>query len=300
MQSAKINAKNMIKSFFKRYAVYFQRFIGTYELVKVQSIQQKAEYRRIREEMLNKYPDNPALQGKKIYSQTDEDGIIEAIFNKIPHNNTFLEIGIQTGVECNTLFLLLKGWRGAWIEGSEKYCNIIEKNLGGRSFKNKLNVVNSFIDRDNILKVFQDAHQFFNVQEIDFFSLDIDGNDYYIMEALLNNKVYPKVVCVEYNAKFAPPLSFNIKYNKDHVWDYSDYMGCSLQCYTNLFNSHNYTLVCCNLPGINAFYVRNDFAHLFTKYSIDEIYQPYRYYLSPIPLAQKPSLNYLKNQLEGL
>lgn len=288
----------MIKSFFKKYAVYFQRFIGTYELVKVQTIQQKAEYRRLREEMHSKYPGNPALYGKKVYSQTDEDGIIEAIFNKIPNERTFLEIGIQTGVECNTLFLLLKGWRGTWVEGSEKFCKIIEKNLGGRSFPDKLNVVSSFVDRDNIIRIFQDAHKFFNVQDLDFFSLDIDGNDYYIMESLFTKKIYPKVVCVEYNAKFAPPLSFNIKYNPTHVWDYSDYMGCSLQCYTDLFTAHNYTLVSCNLPGINAFYVRNDFAHLFPKYSIDEIYQPYRYYLSPIPLAQKPSLKYLKNQLE--
>lgn len=290
----------MIKSFFKKYAIYFQRFIGTYELVKIQSIQQKAEYRRLKEEMRIKYKDNPALFGNKVYSQTDEDGIIEAIFSKIPNNKTFLEIGIQTGIECNTLFLLLKDWCGTWVEGNEKFCKKIEKDLGGRSFKNKLNVVSSFIDRDNILKIFQDAHHFFNVPEIDFFSLDIDGNDYYIIEALFKNRIYPKVVCVEYNAKFAPPLSINIKYNQTHVWDYSDYMGCSLQCYTNLFNNHNYTLISCNIPGINAFYVRNDFGHLFTKYNIEELYQPYRYYLSPIPLAQKPSLNYLKNKLEEL
>lgn len=290
----------MIKSFFKKYAVYFQRFIGTYELVKVQTIQQETEYRRLNEAMRAKYPDNPALAGKKIYSQTDEDGIIAEIFKRIPNNKTFLEIGIQTGVECNTLFLLLKGWRGTWVEGSPKYCKTIAENLGGSSFPGKLNVVNSFIDRDNIVGIFKAAHDFFGVQELDFFSLDIDGNDFYIAEALFNNAIYPKVVCVEYNAKFPPPVSLNIKYNKTHVWDYSDYMGCTLQCYADLFEKHHYTLVCCNLPGINAFFVRNEYAHLFTKYSIDEIYQPYRFYLSPITVAQQPSLRYLKNQLEAL
>jgi len=288
----------MIKAFFKKYAVYFQRFIGTYELVKVQTIQQKAEYRRLRDEMRIKFPENPALFGKKVYSQTDEDGIIEAIFNLIPNDRTFLEIGIQTGVECNTHYLLLKGWRGTWVEGSDKFCKIIEKNLGGVSFKNHLNVVNAFVDCDNIVKIFQDAHNYFNVKELDFFSLDIDGNDFYILETLFKNEIYPKVLCVEYNAKFAPPLDINIKYNKNHIWDYSDYLGCSLQCYTNLFIKHNYTLISCNLPGINAFFVRNEYSSLFAKYSIDDIYQPYRYYLSPIPLAQIPSLKYLRDKLE--
>lgn len=287
----------MIKNFFKKYAEYFQRFSGTYELVKVQIIQLETEYMRLNENLKISQPDNPALFGKKVYSQTDEDGIIEEIFKRIPNNKTFLEIGIQTGVECNSLFLLLKGWKGTWVEGSKKYCKVIEENLNGKSFPDKLNVVNSFIDVDNIYDIFINAHSFFKSDEIDFFSLDIDGNDYYIVETLFKKQIFPKVVCVEYNAKFGPPLSFKIQYDKNHVWDYSDYMGCSLQCYVDLFSDYNYTLISCNIPGINAFFVRNEFASLFGKYSVHEIYQPYRYYLSPIRPAQKPSLRYLKNIL---
>ena len=287
----------MIKSFFKSQLENFQRFIGTYELIKVQTIQQESEYNRLKEEMRLKYPSNPALNGSKKYSQTDEDGIIEEIFKHIPNNKTFLEIGIQTGIECNSLYLLLKGWRGTWVEGSEKYCKIIAKNLNGSSFKNKLSVINSFIDRDNIVQIFKDSHTFFDVKDLDFFSLDIDGNDFYIMEELFKNSIFPKVVCVEYNAKFNPPHKFKIKYNKFHVWDKTDYMGCSLQDYADLFTTFNYTLVCCNIPGINAFFVKNEYASNFKKYSVDEIYQPYRFYLSPIRLGHNPSLKYLKDLL---
>lgn len=287
----------MIKSFFKKYAVYFQQFIGTFELVKIQTIQQVTEYRRLQEEMKSSQPENIALAGRKVYSQTDEDGIIEEIFNRVPNNRTFLEIGIQTGVECNSLFLLLKDWKGTWVEGSAKYCNVISKNLGGTSFKGKLNVVNSFIDRDNIVGIFKNAYGFFEVTEIDFFSLDIDGNDYHIMEELFKNAVFPKVVCVEYNAKFHPPHRFKVKYNPSHIWDETDYMGCSLQEYTDLFEKNNYTLVCCNIPGINAFYVRNEFASKFTKYSIEDLYQPYRFYLSPVTAGHRSSLHYLRNRL---
>lgn len=290
----------MLKSFFKKNVENFQRFSGTYELIKVQTIVQENEYQKLKNELKANFPDSLSLFGKKVYSQTDEDGIIDEIFKRIPNNNTFIEIGIQTGVECNSLNLLLKGWKGAWVEGSAKYCKIIENELGGLSFEDKLEVVNTFIDKENILDVFKHTYDYFNVSEIDFFSLDIDGNDYYIMESLLKKSFFPKVICVEYNAKFEPPLNIKIKYDKNHIWDTTDYMGCSLQAYEDLFKEYNYTLVCCNLTGINAFFVRNDFAHLFKKYDIGEIYQPYRYYLSPIRPAQIPSLKYLRDRLDQL
>ena len=57
--------------------------------------------------------------GFKVYSQADEDGIIQEIFRRIgTTNRTFIEFGVETGVECNTVKLLLEGWRGLWIDGS--------------------------------------------------------------------------------------------------------------------------------------------------------------------------------------
>lgn len=287
-----------MKSFFKRQATNIQRFLGTYDLVKVQSIQQVTEYNRLKNEMLLQYPDTIALFGYKVYSQTDEDGIIEEIFKRIPNTKRFLEIGIQSGVECNTLFLLLNEWKGTWVEGSTKHFKKIVQDLNGSSFKNKLSVVNSFVDSDNICSIFNESNNYFGSTEIDFFSLDIDGNDYYIIEQLFKNSFFPKVICVEYNAKFKPPLQFKIKYNKLQVWNGSDYLICSLQSYVNLFAKYKYTLVACNIPGINAFFVRDEYAPLFKTYSIEQLYQPYRFYLSPITPPHKPSLSYLKDILE--
>lgn len=288
----------MVKSFFKKQANNVQRFLGTYDLVKVQSIQQETEYNRVKAEIAAKYPDSLALFGYKVYSQTDEDGIIEEIFNRIPNGKRFLEIGIQTGIECNTNYLLLKGWKGSWVEGSEQYCKIIEQKLNGRKFKNKLSVVQSFIDRDNIIDIFNQENGFFESTEIDFFSLDIDGNDYHVMESVLKKEFFPKVICVEYNAKFPPPVNVKVSYDKTYVWDGTDYQGCSLQAYVNLLDTYGYTLVACNIPGNNAFFVRNEFANLFKVYTITEFYQPCRYYLAPLNLAHKPSLNYLKALLQ--
>ncbi len=284
----------MIKSFFKKQANNVQRFLGTYDLIKVQSIQQEAEYSRVKAEIAATYPDSLALFGYKVYSQTDEDGIIEEIFNRIPNGKRFLEIGIQTGIECNTTYLLLKGWKGSWVEGSEVYCKTIEEKLHGRKFKNKLSVVQSFIDRDNVIDIFNRENDFFESTELDFFSLDIDGNDYHVMESLLKKSFLPKVICVEYNAKFPPPVNLKVTYDKTYVWDGTDYQGCSLQAYVDLFDAFAYTLVGCNIPGNNAFFVRNEFANLFKIYTVTEFYQPCRYYLAPLNLAHKPSLNYLK------
>ena len=51
--------------------------------------------------------------GYRVYSQNDEDGIIESIFSDIGINNKlFIEIGIGNGIENNTHYLLLKNWTG--------------------------------------------------------------------------------------------------------------------------------------------------------------------------------------------
>ena len=41
--------------------------------------------------------------GFKVYSQSDEDGIIEKIFNRLNvKNKNFIEFGVQDGLETNT------------------------------------------------------------------------------------------------------------------------------------------------------------------------------------------------------
>ena len=69
--------------------------------------------------------------GFKVYSQNDEDGIIQEIFKRIgPTSRSFIEFGVQTGVECNTAKLLLEGWRGLWIEGGSHYVAEVRLSLG--------------------------------------------------------------------------------------------------------------------------------------------------------------------------
>ena len=51
----------------------------------------------------------------KITSQNNEDGIIEYIFENIPNNKYFIEIGFGY-YEFNSLNLIQKGWTGKLID----------------------------------------------------------------------------------------------------------------------------------------------------------------------------------------
>ncbi len=80
-------------------------------------LQLAREMTQLRRELCTLMPDNPAARGFKVYSQSDEDGIIETICDRLRlERGTFVEIGCGDGNENNTHYLLLKDWRGVWID----------------------------------------------------------------------------------------------------------------------------------------------------------------------------------------
>jgi len=82
-----------------------------------------------------KYREGNRLEpyGFKVYSQCDEDGIIQEIFNRIGlKSSRFIEFAVGNGLENNTLKLLLEGWSGLWIEGNQReaYGDVSGRNCG--------------------------------------------------------------------------------------------------------------------------------------------------------------------------
>ena len=52
------------------------------------------------------------------FSQSDEDGIIERIAQRLKiSEGIFVEFGVGNGTENNTLNLLMNGWKGMWFGG---------------------------------------------------------------------------------------------------------------------------------------------------------------------------------------
>jgi hypothetical protein len=242
-------------------------------------------------------PRNPALKGFKVYSQNDEDGIIEEILARVasaePLNKTFIEIGCANGLENNSHYLLLKGHKGCWVDGDANNIDFIRRELGGLDFA-QLQAQQQFVDLSNIQQVIASQVAFLGTSNPDFFSLDIDGNDLWIVREALRHFA-PKVLCLEYNPKFPPPLSLSIAYNPSHAWAHDDYHGASLQAFCD--GLPDYRLVCCNLSGVNAFFVRKGLDSGFVDATPADLYQPFREHLTCPISGHPPSLKWLRDHL---
>ncbi|WP_131542584.1 hypothetical protein [Paraburkholderia hospita] len=241
-------------------------------------------------------PDSPMLKGWNSYAQCDEDGIIRECLQRIARiaepSKTFIEIGCGNGLENNSHQLLLDGYRGCWVDGDSNNIQHIESSIGQVDPK-RLTVLREFITRDNIKHLIAHFRDVLDTEQVDFFSLDTDGNDLVLVKDALE-VISPKLVCVEYNGKFPPPTRLAIDYNPDHHWANDDYYGATLQSWVDALPG--YTLISCNLSGVNAFFVRDDLMQEFKSYPIESVFQPARYWLIGI-WGHVHSMKWLKQTL---
>ena len=225
--------------------------------------------------------------GFKAHSQNEEDGIIQQIFHRIgTTNKTFVEIGVGNGLENNTLYLLLQGWRGLWIDGSSEFVDFIKQKFTFALNNETLKVVPAWVQKDNINQLMAGVHD--EAKQLDLLSLDIDGNDYHVLEAI--EPLNARVIIIEYNPKYRPPVKWVMEHNPSHSYDKSDYLGASLKSFELLLLKKGYKLVGCNLLGVNAFFVREDLVkdHFYDDFSAENHYEPDRFFLKDglIPLHE--------------
>jgi hypothetical protein len=201
-------------------------------------------------------PKKLAAYGYTAYSMADEDGIVEEIFRRIgTTNKQFVEFGCGDGLENNSTYLLYTGWSGLWMDGGEANIASVERHFGAYLEKGQLQAKRSFLTKDNINDLIGAAKL---ERVIDFISIDIDGNDYWLWEAL--HVVEPRVVAIEYNGTFRPPHKIVQRYKEDHRWNGSNFFGASLKALEELGRKKGYELVGCNYSGINAFFVKKELA----------------------------------------
>lgn len=117
--------------------------------------------------------------------------------------------------------------------------------------------VHQFVTKENISSIFKDNHV---PTEFDLLSIDIDGNDYWVWDALQEYK--PRVVVIEYNASYPPPQKMVIPYNPNFVWDGTFYYGASLTSLSKLAKKLGYALLGTDLRGVNAFFIHKDLVTL--------------------------------------
>jgi hypothetical protein len=102
-----------------------------------------------------------------------------------------------------------------------------------------------------------------------FLDLDIDGYDYFVLEAILKS-YSPTVIMAEINEKIPPPIRFAVKYSEGYKWDASHFFGMSLSKLKDILDQFGYDLV--DLTYNNAFAIRKDMNPGLKAYSADDAY----------------------------
>lgn len=193
----------------------------------------------------------------RVYSQWGEDGIIQHLIKTIPNlEKTFIEFGVQNYVESNTRFLLVNNnWAGLIIDGSQKNIDYVKSDA--IYWQHNLKAECAFITRENINTIIKNSGL---NGDIGLLSIDIDGNDYWVWEAI--DVVTPAIVVIEYNARFGDQLAVSIPYEPNFIRSSAHhsniYYGTSLSALFKLGAKKGYALVGCNSAGNNAFFLRND------------------------------------------
>jgi hypothetical protein len=223
--------------------------------------------------------------GFKTYAQNDEDGIIQEIFRRIGSTErTFVEFGVESGVECNSVKLLVEGWRGLWIEARSDHGNIIRRRFAPFLNDGKLTLLESLVSAENIDALLAEGGM---SGEIDLLAIDIDYNDYWVWKAV--TVVRPRAVVIEYNASLRPPLSLTVPYDPRGHWDGSNFYGASLEALVRLGAEKGYRIVGCSVAGVNAFFVRDDLCgdKFLEPATAAEHYEPPRHFFHLLPAGHK-------------
>jgi hypothetical protein len=208
------------------------------------------------------------------YSQADEDSILLTCLETIGVTNpgTFIEIGVGNGFQNNTLMLAIMGWRGKWLSNQDLDLRLKQDN-------SRITFNKTFVDTENILELLSFDKQAPNTN-LDVFSIDIDGNDYYLVQKLLNNDYRPKIFIIEYNSQIPLGVSWINGYQQDFQRAYKSVMyGASYTAFQNLLSLHNYTIVACSSSGVNLFAINNE---LFTNSRLSGLnLSPRQIYVAP-------------------
>jgi hypothetical protein len=212
----------------------------------------------------------------KVSSQWGEDGIIAHLLAHVPvANPVFVEFGVQDYTESNTRYLLRhRNWSGLVLDGSPANIALIRKDP--IYWRHNLKAEAAFITRENINDLLT-THGVLG--DIGLLSVDIDGNDYWVWEAI--TVISPRIVIAEYNALYGPSAAVSVPYDpafqRTAAHHSNLYWGCSLAALAHLGDTKGYALVGCNSNGNNAFFVRRDCVGALPALTPSQAFRPAKF-----------------------
>jgi hypothetical protein len=228
----------------------------------------------------------------RVFSQFGEDGIIQYLVQRVPiENKVFVEFGVEDYSESNTRFLLVHdNWRGLVMDGGDSHLAFLRRT--GLDWRHDIEAKVAFVDRDNINGLIASA----GIRgDIGLLSVDIDGNDYWVLEAI--EVVSPRILVAEYNSNFGPEAAVAVPYDpafergRAH-WS-NLYWGASLSALDGLARRKGYALVGGNSAGNNAFWVRDDAVEEVPRVTVAEAYAVSRFRESR---DESGALTYVRDQ----
>jgi hypothetical protein len=248
--------KNILKGWLLFYRVK-NKFNPSIQIGQIQLVQ---SYKKA---LINNLLPKLSETGFSVFSQFEEDGMLLYLFSIIGMDNKqFVEIGSNDGINSNCANLFFNfGWYGLFID-SDKW----SINRGKRFYKKypnpwqyKPTFCCSKVSRENINQIIQE-NNFSGT--IGLLSIDIDGNDYWIWDAL--TVVEPLVVIIETHNEFGlrdivVPYDPDSQLSKKHPL----YHGASPVAMVKLAKRKGYRLVGANNLGFNFIFIKDGIADNF-------------------------------------
>ena len=194
----------------------------------------------------------------KIFSQNGEDGILDYLLYQLKiEKPKFIEIGVGDYTESNTRFIFDRcSPKGAIIDCIDNFEERVKKKIN--LWRGELKIINNFVNSENINEIMKDTDC---TTDLDIFSLDIDGIDYWILEKL--PKDFSKIAVIEFNPIFGSSLRVSVP-NKNNFerkkYHYSNLcFGMSLQAAIKIMDDKNFYFVGTNLLRNNAFFISKNY-----------------------------------------
>lgn len=181
------------------------------------------------------------------FSRFKEDQILaQYIAELLPsgHGGTAVDIGAGDGARwSNTYALFSNGWKGVGFESdSPKFRKL------ARAYRHFPGVSASSdrVTPDTVAPLLKSLRVEKNFEVL---SLDIDGNDYWVLKAILS-EFRPRLIVTEINEKIPPPIRFIAKYDPNFQLRHHFY-GFSIMSLADLCRGHDYAIL--DLEYNNAF-----------------------------------------------
>ena len=188
-----------------------------------------------------------------IYSQTGEDGIIQKILETLPETDKWcVEFGAWDGQHLSNTRHLIENfdYAAVLIEGNRTRFEALQAYYANTDRIVPLNQLVGFEQKENLDHILKKTPI---PIDFDFLSIDIDGNDYHVWQAIAAYK--PKLICIEFNPTIPTEINFvqpaNVSINQ----------GSSLSAFVELGKMKGYELI--SVLPYNAFFIRSEYYPLF-------------------------------------